>query len=169
MQNLKLKKRYKWTYLHNRNRLTDLENELVSTRRERLGRGIDLGVWDGHVWVCACSVTSFVSDSMTLWTIACQAPLCMRFSRQEYRSALPFPPPGDLPDQRVEPTSLTSPALAGRIFTTSTTWGFMYHTFMLWLLKCVFINLHEKSSLEFYSLNHRHQAGKIIVTQSLRV
>ena len=35
---------------------------------------------------------------------------------------LPFPPPGDLPDSGIEPASLMSPALAGRFFTTSTTW-----------------------------------------------
>ena len=34
----------------------------------------------------------------TLWTIALQAPLSVRFSRQEYWSGLPCPPPGDLPD-----------------------------------------------------------------------
>jgi len=50
---------------------------------------------------------------MTLWTIARQAPLSMGFSRQEYWSGLPFPPPGDLPDPGMEPRSLKSPALAG--------------------------------------------------------
>ena len=35
-----------------------------------------------------------------------------------FRSGLPSPPPGDLPDPGIEPTSLTSPALAGRFFTT---------------------------------------------------
>ena len=50
-----------------------------------------------------------------------QAPLSMGFPRQEYWSGLPCPPPGDLPDPGIEPTSLTSPALAGRFFTTSTT------------------------------------------------
>ena len=44
----------------------------------------------------------------------------MGFSRQEYWSGLPCPAPGDLPDPGIEPTSLTSPALAGRFFTTST-------------------------------------------------
>ena len=41
-------------------------------------------------------------------------------SRQEYWSGLPCPPPGDLPDPRIELTSLMSPALAGGFFTTST-------------------------------------------------
>ena len=51
-----------------------------------------------------------------------QAPLSMEFSRQEYWSRLPFPPPGDLPDPRIEPLSLMSPALAGGFLTTSVPW-----------------------------------------------
>ena len=58
----------------------------------------------------------------TLWTVALQAPLSMGFSRQEYWSGLPCPAPGDLPNPGIEPTSLMSPALAGRFFTTSATW-----------------------------------------------
>ena len=42
----------------------------------------------------------------------------MGFSRQEYWSGLLCPPPGDVPDLRIEPASLMSPALAGRFFTT---------------------------------------------------
>ena len=59
---------------------------------------------------------------VTLWTIACQAPLSIGFSRQEYWSRLPCPPQGDLPDPGIKPTSFTSPALADGFFTTSTTW-----------------------------------------------
>ena len=55
----------------------------------------------------------------THWTH--QAPLSLGFSRQEYWSGLPCPPPRDIPNPGTEPTSLTSPALAGRFFTTSTT------------------------------------------------
>ena len=44
------------------------------------------------------SVTQFMSDSVTPWTVARQAPLSMGFSRQEYWGGLPFPSPGDLPD-----------------------------------------------------------------------
>ena len=51
---------------------------------------------------------------MTPWTVALQAPLSMEFSRQEYRSGLPFPSPGDLPDPGIEPGS---PALQSRFFT----------------------------------------------------
>ena len=64
-----------------------------------------------HVRLCA-----------TLWTVAHQAPLSMGFSKQEYWSQLPCPSPGDLPDPGIELSSLTSSALAGGFFTTSTTW-----------------------------------------------
>ena len=47
---------------------------------------------------------------MTPWAIVHQAPLSMGFSKQEYWSGLPCPPPGDLPDPGIKPTS---PALAG--------------------------------------------------------
>ena len=57
-----------------------------------------------------------------LWTAACQAPLSIRFSRQEYWSGLPCPPPEDLPNPGIKPTSLMSPTLAGGFFTTSATW-----------------------------------------------
>ena len=68
-------------------------------------------------YVCVFS-HSVVSDSVTPWTVARQAPLSKEFSRQEYWSRLPFPTPGDLPDPGIEPESLVSPALAGRIFAT---------------------------------------------------
>ena len=45
---------------------------------------------------------------VTLWTVACHAPLSMGFSRQEYWNGLPFPSPGDLPEPGTE---LGSPAL----------------------------------------------------------
>ena len=58
----------------------------------------------------------------TLWTVALQAPLSKRFSKQEHWSRLPCPPPGDLPDAGMEPVSLMSSALAGGFFTTSVNW-----------------------------------------------
>ena len=57
----------------------------------------------------------------TLWTVARQASLSIVFSRPEYWSGLPFPPPGDLSNSGIEPTSPMSPAFAGRFFTTSST------------------------------------------------
>ena len=54
--------------------------------------------------------------------VACQAPLSMGFSRQEYWSSLPFPTVGDLPNPKIKPKSLVSPALASRFFTTVANW-----------------------------------------------
>ena len=59
---------------------------------------------------------------VTPWTVARQAPLSLGFSRQEYWRGLPFPSPGHLPYPGIKPTFPTSPALAGRFFTTSTIW-----------------------------------------------
>ena len=58
---------------------------------------------------------SHVQLCVTPWAVVHQAPLSMGFSRQEYWSGLPLPPPGDLPDPGTE---TTSPALAGGFFTT---------------------------------------------------
>ena len=52
----------------------------------------------------------------SLWTVACQAPLSLGFSRQEYWSELPCHPPGELPCPEMEPMSLMSSALTGRFF-----------------------------------------------------
>ena len=62
------------------------------------------------------SMFSHIQFSVTLWTVAHQAPLSVGFSRQEYWSGLPFPTPGHLPDAGIEPMSPESPALAGRFF-----------------------------------------------------
>ena len=55
------------------------------------------------VYVCVCVRNSAMSNSLWPWTVACQAPLLIGFSRQEYWSGLPFPPPGNLPNPRIEP------------------------------------------------------------------
>ena len=57
-----------------------------------------------------------------LWTVACQAPLPMGSSRQEYWSGLPCPSPEDLPNPGIEPVSLMFPALTGVFFSTDITW-----------------------------------------------
>ena len=71
-----------------------------------------------HVLSCFSHVWLFA----TLWTEAHQVVLSMRFSKQEYWSGLPWPPPGHLPDPEIKPASLMSPALASKFFTTSTSW-----------------------------------------------
>ena len=64
-------------------------------------------------------VFSHVRLFVTPWTVVYQAPLSIAFVREEYWSELPFPPPGDLPNPGIKPTSLASPALAGGFFTTA--------------------------------------------------
>ena len=59
----------------------------------------------------------------------------MEFSRQEYWSGLPFLSLGDLPDPGIEPTTLTSPALADSFFTTNTTWEAWDHSLLKVLKK----------------------------------
>ena len=61
-----------------------------------------------------CCVQLFV----TPWTVACQTPLTMGFSRQEYWSGLPFPPSGVLHSSGIKPSSSAAPALTGGFFTT---------------------------------------------------
>ena len=63
-----------------------------------------------------------MSDSATLWTAALQAPLSMKFSRQEYWSGLPYPLSGDLPAPWMELASHMSLALASGFLTTRATW-----------------------------------------------
>ena len=61
-------------------------------------------------WLCSMVGGLVAKSCPTLaitWTVACQAPLSMGFSRQEYWSGLPFPSPGDLPDPGIEPGSPT--------------------------------------------------------------
>ena len=72
--------------------------------------------------LCLPSHFSLACLFMTLWTVACQTPLSMGFSRQDYWSGLPFPPPGDLSNLGIKPASLMFPVLAGRFFSASTTW-----------------------------------------------
>ena len=71
---------------------------------------------------CLLSHFSSIRLFLTPRTVTYQPPLSMGFSRQEYWSGLPCPPPGDLPDSGIAPMSLTSLELAGGLFTTSATW-----------------------------------------------
>ena len=62
---------------------------------------------------CPCVLSRFchVWLFVTLWTVAHQTPLSMEFSRQEYWSRLPCPPPEDLPNPGIKPESPVTPAL----------------------------------------------------------
>ena len=83
-------------------------------------------ITDSGVCVCVCvnahtRALSRVQLFATPGTVTHQASLSMGFSRQEYWSGLPFPPPEDLPDPGIKLTSLVSPGLAGGFFTTGAT------------------------------------------------
>ena len=82
-----------------------------------------------HRYTCCCCVQSLsrVRLFVTPWTVAHQALLSMGFSRQEHWSGLPCPPPGDRPDPGIEPEFPKPPALAGRVFTISSTWEAQTH------------------------------------------
>ena len=58
-----------------------------------------------YVCVCVCSLASVVSDCCDPWAVACQVPLFIEFSRQEYYSGQPFPSPWDFPDTVIKPGS----------------------------------------------------------------
>ena len=68
---------------------------------------------------------SHVQHFVTPWTVACQAPLSMGFSRQEFWSELSFPSPGDLPNPGIE---LGSPALQADSLPTELPGKFHIHT-----------------------------------------
>ena len=69
--------------------------------------------------LCCAQSLNHVRLSVTPWTVAHQAPVSMEFSMQEYWIKFAFPPPGDLPDAGIKPTS---PALASGFFTTAPPW-----------------------------------------------
>ena len=73
-------------------------------------------------WLCMCAKSLQLSLTLCNPVDHSVPDSSLGFSRQEYWSGLPFLSPGDLPDSGTEPMSLMSPALAGRFFTTSTTW-----------------------------------------------
>ena len=91
------------------------------------------------VCVCVCarvlSCFSCVWLFATQWTAACKAPLSKGFSRQEYQSGLPCPPPGDLPNLRIKSLSLLSLTLAGVFLTTRATCEVLLHGYYD-LIKC---------------------------------
>ena len=96
-----------------------LEKEAGLERRKQIKSPCWLSSWFDPVNAqCSLSHFSRVWLFVTLWTLACQAPLSMGFFRQGYWNGLPCPPPGDLPDPGIEPVS---PALAGKFFITTAT------------------------------------------------
>ena len=106
-----------WATVHG---VTKSQNEYTQHSCTRINLTVTM-LNDPESCACVLSRLSPVQLFQTLWAVAHQAPLSTGFSRQEYWNGLPFLPPRDLPNPGVEPESLTSPALASRVFTTSTT------------------------------------------------
>ena len=86
--------------------------------------GLNVYLWLIYIvvgYACVLSCFSLVELFLTPWTVARQAFLSMGFSRQEYRNGLPYPPPGDLPNPGIEPTSPAAPLLQAE--STLSHWG----------------------------------------------
>ena len=92
--------------------------DFLASRIVRIWISVKLPVCALLLWSPACLYV--MSNPATPWTVSCQVPLSMEFSRQEYWCGLPFPSPGDLPNPGIEPVSPTSPALAEDFFLTTT-------------------------------------------------
>ena len=114
------------------------------------------------LYVCVQSLIHVQCFAMP-WTVACQIPLPMGFSRQEYWNELPFPPPGDLPNSGVESVSSVSPALAGAHWATWETHILsllLYFPSYFWIrVECSLTShsIHLKGMISYYvSLNAWH-------------
>ena len=82
-------------------------------------------IWRNHKTIIPYVVVYSLSRVRPLWpprTVVFQAPLSVRFSRQEYWGGLPFPSLGDLPNPEIKSLCPASPVLAGRFFTASASW-----------------------------------------------
>ena len=104
---------------------------------------------------CFSSLSLVAKSCLTLatpWTVACQAPLSMEFSRQEYWSGLPFPSPGDLPNPGIE---LGSPALQANSLPTEL-WGklFLYHFLNPYMVVLIFWLYKQVVVVIVWSLSH---------------
>ena len=99
-----------------------LEWSAISGNEQLLNEGQFLPTPPGANYPFCAQSLSHVQLFVTLWTVPHQAPLSIESSRQEYWSGLPLPTLGDLPNPGIKPTSLASPALAGRFFSPNATW-----------------------------------------------
>ena len=88
------------------------------SEREKQISYINAYVWNLEKWYVVSHVQLFATPRAA----ACQAPLSMGLSWQEYWSALPYLSPGDLSHHGIDPMSLMSPTLGEEFFSTSATW-----------------------------------------------
>ena len=106
-----------WTTVHrvakNQTQLSDFHFHFQEIVKCWVGRSLNTS---SKAPACMLNCFSCIPLCVTLWTAACQAPLSIGSSRQEYWSGLPFSPLGDLPDPGIKPSSPMSPVLAGGFF-----------------------------------------------------
>ena len=116
--------------------------------------------WLGYIYMCMYIVPSHSVVSNSLWPYGLypKSLLCpWDFSRQEYWSRLPFPPPGDLPDSGIELSFPVSLALTGGFFYHWAIWEAPWHTTGIqYLINIWFIILCQKISLLSNYLALRH-------------
>ena len=103
---------FKIIQLSNSRLTSQLKSTMIKNMFSRKYRRSVLITGRFHICKFACTLSRFscVQLFVTLWTVARQAPLPIGFSRQ-YWSGLPCPPPGDLPDPGIKPTSPLSAVL----------------------------------------------------------
>ena len=120
-------------------------------------RSLGLSVYFCFANACMLSCFSRVWLFTILWSAACQAPLSMGFSRQEYWSRLPCSFPGDLPDPGIEPLSPMAPELQVDSLPLSH-WGSprlsksyidSFFTFHLYMLIDLFFSFWRLKTFEF--------------------
>ena len=105
--------------------------------------------------MCRLSHFSYVQFFASPWTVACQVPLSMGFSRQECWSGLPYSPPGDLPNSGTETTSLLPVSCTG-FFATSISWEGLVNEEIIQICwkdgKKVLIDVHSQicTMVQFY-------------------
>ena len=103
--------------------------------------------------------------SATLWTVAHQVPLSM-----EYWSGLLCPPPGDLLNLGIKPTSLMCPALAGVFFTTSATWEVLSGKLSCYneLTSSFLLKIHQLITLywQFYQIRDKKTASAFLIKEN---
>ena len=117
---------------------------------------MDRGAWRAIVYgVTKCLSLSHVQLFVTPWTIALQAPLSMKFSRQEYCSGLPVPAPEDLPDPRIEPRS---PAFQAEALPSELLWKQRWFSVNLFrrTLNCLTLLTMDRSAC-IYNINKRNE------------
>ena len=109
------------------------------------------------VSVCVFSCVLLVA---TPWSVASQAPLTMKLSRQEYWSGLLFPTRGDLPDPGIKATSLASPTLAGEFFITAPH-GTPTREYCSAIKKCeILVDIITRINLKIFMLSERSHTQK---------